>query len=182
MFLSNFKSYLIKKLFTSTIYFARTNPRAIIPTKREEDGAFDIYALTDKPHEDIIIEPNQIVTVRTGIASAFSPLFRFNAARERSSSGSQGIGLRCGQIDSGYRGEWFLKLQSTTDKRIIITETVDVVGFDKEHNTIYWPMKKAVAQAAFEFSVPVQTDVVDIDKLSEIPSERGMGKLGSSGK
>jgi dUTP pyrophosphatase len=182
MFLSRFKSYLIKKLFISTIYFARTNPLAIIPTKRDEDGAFDVYCIPEKPHEDIILNPNEIVKVRTGIATAFDPLFRFNVARERSSSGSSGIGLRCGQIDSGYRGEWFLKLQTMTDNRIVITETVINVTVDEASKTIYWPITKAVCQAAFEFSVPVKTEEMDYDKLQKIDSERKLGALGSSGK
>lgn len=182
MFLKSIQRHIIKSLFTSTIYFSKVNPSAILPTKREEDGSFDIYSLPDEPHEDIILNPNEIVKVRTGIATAFDPLFRFNVARERSSSGSSGIGLRCGQIDSGYRGEWFLKLQTTTDNRIVITENVDKVTVDEPNKTIYWPITKAVCQAAFEFSVPVKTEEIDYDKLQNIESERKFGALGSSGK
>ena len=35
------------------IYFAKVNPKAIIPSKRVEDGAFDIYACFE---EDAIIK------------------------------------------------------------------------------------------------------------------------------
>jgi dUTP pyrophosphatase len=181
-FISKLKVSLIKWLFTNTVYISKINPFATIPTKREEDGCWDLYCIPEKPHEDIIIEPNKIVSVHTGIASAFHPIIRADASRERGSSGSQGIGLRCGQIDSGYRDEWFLKLQTTTDNTIVITDTVDAVAFDKEHKTIYYPLKKAVCQIAMEFVVPIKLEEIDYHDLESIPSERGLGKLGSSGK
>jgi dUTP pyrophosphatase len=178
-------------VFTSQdVQWAKVDENAIIPSKRKEDGCYDIRALPSD--EDIIIKPKKIVTIRTGIASAFSPNMRVDVKRERGSSGSIGLVPRCGQIDSGYRGEWFLKFQTSTKATIILTKSVSeithafprkwkLIPFIKKH-VIYYPFSKAVCQAAFEF-VPDTTDYeISYAKLKSIPSERGIGKLGSSGK
>jgi dUTP pyrophosphatase len=159
------------------LYWAKVKPEGVIPTKRLEDGCYDIYACSDK---DIVILPHQIVTVPTGIASAFNHKYRLDFQRERGSTGSIGLSPRCGQVDSGYRGEIFLKLQNTTDKVIVIThdtkekmETVDEV---------LYPMSKAVCQAALEVVPEVEEWEITYEELLQIPSKRGTGALGSSGK
>jgi dUTP pyrophosphatase len=178
-------------VFTSQdVQWAKVNENAIIPSKRKEDGCYDIRALPSD--EDIVIKPKEIVEVRTGIASAFSPNMRVDVKRERGSSGSIGLVPRCGQIDSGYRGEWFLKFQTSTNATIILTKSVSKVThiyhrkwkyipFIKDH-IIYYPFTKAVCQAAFEFVPDTNDNEISYEKLKSIPSERGMGKLGSSGK
>jgi dUTP pyrophosphatase len=88
--------------------------------------------------------------------------------------------VRCGQIDSGYRGEWFVMLQNTTNKTIVITPLVkDKVVYD---DRIEYPLTKAICQAALEVSPYVNTKEISYEELSKIPSQRGIGKLGSSGK
>lgn len=37
----------------NSIYFAKLKDEAIIPSKREEDGAFDVYACFDEPYKMI---------------------------------------------------------------------------------------------------------------------------------
>ena len=160
------------------VLFAKVKPEAKIPSKREEDGCYDIYACFDE--EVITIKPHEIVTVPTGIASAFDSKYRFDVQRERGSTGSIGLVPRCGQIDSGYRGEWFLKLQNTTNKNIIISKLHDAKQeLDK---AIYYPYSKAVCQAALEIVPVIETEEISFEELKEIPSERGDGALGSSGK
>jgi dUTP pyrophosphatase len=160
------------------IYWAKIKPEAIIPTKRLEDGCYDIYVCTDE--EKIVIPPHEIVTIPTGIASAFSHKYRLDYQRERGSSGSVGLVPRCGQVDSGYRGEIFLKMQNTTLKYITISKTA-TEKFEDEFDVIY-PMSKAICQAALEL-VPVVTEKeISYEELLQIPSERGTGALGSSGK
>lgn len=160
------------------ILWAKVKPNAIIPTKRDEDGCYDIYACLDTSF--IPIEPHEIVTIPTGIASAFDSKYRFDVQRERGSTGSIGLVPRCGQIDSGYRGEWFLLMQNTTNKTIILTDTTN----DKKESTnfIYYPLSKAVCQAALELVPVVESEEISYEELSEIPSKRGKGALGSSGK
>ena len=62
------------------VLFAKVKPEAKIPSKREEDGCYDIYACFDE--EVITIKPHEIVTVPTGIASAFDSKYRFDVQRE----------------------------------------------------------------------------------------------------
>lgn len=76
------------------IYFAKVNPKAIIPSKRVEDGAFDIYACFEEDY--MKVEPHETVLVPTGIASAFSSDY-VAIIKERGSTGSKGIGQRCGE-------------------------------------------------------------------------------------
>lgn len=166
------------KIQDNKVYWAKVNPKATIPTKRLEDGCYDIYACTDK--EEIVIKPHEIVTVPTGIASAFSHKYRLDFQRERGSTGSIGLSPRCGQVDSGYRGEIFLKLQNTTNKYIVISSKYKE-KFEDEYGIVY-PMSKAVCQAALEIVPIVDEEEISYDDLLKIPSERGTGALGSSGK
>ena len=161
------------------ILWAKVKPNAIIPTKRDEDGCYDIYASLDNDNP-IVIDPHEVATVPTGIASAFDSKYRFDVQRERGSTGSIGLVPRCGQIDSGYRGEWFLKLQNTTSKKIVISPLIDD-KFETETGIMY-PAKKAVCQAALEFVPVVDTEEISYEELATIPSERGTGSQGSSGK
>ncbi|MNH66480.1 deoxyuridine 5'-triphosphate nucleotidohydrolase [compost metagenome] len=169
----------------NTLYFAKVKPTAIIPSKRDEDGCYDVYA--DQSIEEITISPGQIVEVPTGIASAFSSKYRLDFQRERGSTGSIGLTPRCGQIDSGFRGEIFLKLQNVSQHNIIITSRVSEVEREinfKElkPNTIYYPITKAVCQAALEIVPDVEVKEIPYKELEKIPSQRGKGKLGSSNK
>lgn len=160
------------------IYWAKVKPEAIIPTKRDEDGCYDIYACSDK--EEIIIKPHEIVTIPTGIASAFHYSRRLDFQRERGSTGSIGLVPRCGQVDSGYRGEVFLKMQNTTNKFIVISKKTKET-FEDEYGVIY-PMSKAICQAALEIVPEDESEELSYEDLLKIPSERGTGALGSSGK
>jgi len=164
------------------IIFAKVKPNAIIPSKIYENGCYDIYACFEENYIEIL--PGQIKMIPTGIASAFSPKYRASL-RERGSSGSKGLAKRCGEIDSGYRDEWFVAINNTTNKSIIIGKQ----GFEGEAGTvisnldyIVYPYEKAIAQVALEYVPNVIVKETTYDKLKEITSERGMGKLGSSGK
>jgi dUTP pyrophosphatase len=158
------------------IKFARIREGAIIPSKREEDGCYDIYANFDEDY--IEIKPNEIKMIPTGIASAFDSKYRIGI-RERGSTGTKGMSVRSGQIDSGYRGEWFIPINNTSNKTMLIAKYPE--DFDSEKFVIY-PYKKAIAQAALEFVPDVDVEEVFYDELQKISSERGAGKLGSSGK
>ena len=83
------------------VKFAKVHPNAIIPSKRDEDMGFDIYACFDEDY--IMIGAHETVLVPTGIASSCNPDYGF-LLFERGSTGSKGIARRCGVVDSGYRG------------------------------------------------------------------------------
>lgn len=160
----------------TTIKFAKTQEKAIIPTKRVEDAAFDIYACFEEDY--ITIEPHETKLIPTGIASACDTDYCI-VLRERGSTGSKGLGLRCGVIDSGYRGEWFVAITNHNNFPYHISKadskTTPVEG------KIY-PYEKGIAQALIVPVPKVQTAEITYEDLQDIASERGSGKLGSSSK
>lgn len=107
-----------------TVKFAKLKENAIIPTKTDENMGYDIYACFDEDYIEIC--PHQTKLIPTGIASCCSDDYGF-IIKERGSTGSQGIAVRCGVIDSGFRGEWFIALTNTTIETIRITKKVDKV-------------------------------------------------------
>ena len=157
------------------IFFAKINPDATIPSKRDEDVGFDIYANFET--EQIIIHPQTTILVPTGIASAFDPSYGI-ILKERSSLGSKGIALRCGVIDSGYRGEWKIALTNTTKKPFIITKNLEY----KNKDAIVYPITKALVQAILVPVPKTKTSEISYDKLKNISSERGTGGFGSTNK
>lgn len=175
------------------IYFAKVRPEATIPSKRNEDAGYDIYACFDE--DCMVIAPHETRLIPTGIASACDSEYCF-ILKERGSTGTRGIAQRCGVIDSGYRNEWFVPITNASNKWIVICkETMteeklkDAIWSEREkyRNVLHfdiqcYPYEKAISQALV---IPVpQTTVEEItlDELKQIASERGDGALGSSGK
>lgn len=193
------------------IKFAKVHPNAVIPSKRDEDMGFDIYACFDEDY--IAIKPHETKLIPTGIASACNFDYGF-LVFERGSTGSKGIARRCGVIDSGYRNEWFIGLTNTTNGMLFITKlseedtkkrfvedfvedyiarsktiknplSEDSVREFAESNTwgsIAYPYSKAIAQATVAPVPKTRVQEVSYDELKAIKSERGMGALGSSNK
>lgn len=173
---------------TNTIKFAKVKPNAIIPSKKEEDAGYDIYACFDE--DFIIIEPHTIKMIPTGIASAFSDDYVM-VLKERGSTGTKGMAIRAAIIDSGYRGEWFVPINNTTDNFIVISKlnrnelkqlglTDDVLPSNS--TTIVYSYSKAIGQALLLPVPKVKVEEVSYEDLKEIESSRGTGALGSSGK
>lgn len=162
----------------STILFSKVKPQAIIPSKRDEDGAFDIYACFDE--EYMIIKPHETKMIPTGLASAFTSDY-VAILKERGSTGSKGIGQRCGVIDSGFRGEWFVPLTNHNDKPLIISKNPEVSSITSQVAIVY-PYSKAICQCMMVEVPKLQITEVSYEDLVKIESERGMGALGSSNK
>ena len=99
--------------------------------------------------------------------------------KERGSTGSKGLGLRCGVIDSGYRGEWFVALTNHNDVSYHILKENSKTN--PEDGKIY-PYEKGIAQALVIPVPVVNTEEITYEELKNIASERGTGKLGSSNK
>lgn len=161
------------------IYFAKVKEAAIIPSKREEDGAFDIYACFEEDY--MIIAPHETKMIPTGIASAFSSDY-VAILKERGSNGSKGIGQRSGVIDSGYRGEWFVPLTNhNTIPVVILKETYEG---DKEafKDAIIYPYEKGMSQCIMVEVPKLKVEEISYEELLQFKSERGTGMLGSSGK
>lgn len=173
----------------TTVKFAKTKPNAIIPTKRLEDAGYDVYPCFDEDY--MIIKPHTTVIIPTGIASACDTDYCF-VLHERSSTGTKGMAQRCGIIDSGYRGEWGVPITNTNDIPIVICKKESITDFNDfasillfpygEANYILYPYEKAICQALVLPVPEVEIEEYTYEELKTIPSERGTGRLGSSGK
>lgn len=168
----------------ANVKFAKVKPDANIPSKRVEDMGFDIYACFDEDY--IVINPHETKLIPTGIASSCDAGYGF-VLRERGSTGSKGIALRAGVIDSGYRSEWFVGLTNTTNNVLFISKLSESETYDRYYNDIMpqsfvYPYSKAIAQALVVPVPEVEVEELTYEELQVIPSERGLGALGSSGK
>lgn len=182
---------MIKDIKNDNLYFAKVRENAIIPSKEDENGGYDIYACFD---EDLImIRPHETVMIPTGLASACSEDYVI-ILKERGSTGSKGIGQRCGVIDSGYRGEWFVPLTNTTDDIICISKLnkedtdLEICDFGKykiipiEGRVIVYSYTKAICQALVVPVPKMNVKEITYEQLKKFKSNRRDGKLGSSNK
>lgn len=165
----------------TTVKFAKVRPTAIIPTKREEDAGYDIYANFEEDY--MLINPHDTVMIPTGIASVCDTNYCF-ILKERGSTGTKGMAQRCGIIDSGYRSEWFVPITNTTDRMLFITKSDYLTKLKAEYkeHAIYYPYEKAICQALIIPIPTVDIEEVTYEELRAISSDRGIGALGSSGK
>ena len=158
------------------IYFSKVKEGAVIPSKREEDGAFDVYACFEDDY--LLLDPHETKLVPTGIASAFSSNY-VAIIKERGSTGTKGMGQRCGVIDSGYRGEWFIPITNHNAEVLVIAKEKAAKHF--EYALVY-PYEKAIAQCLMVAVPKLAIEEISHEDLLEFESERGIGALGSSGK
>lgn len=198
------------ELKENDLLFAKVNPKAIIPSKEDENAGYDIYACFD---EDFIVIPSHSTKlIPTGIASVVSNNY-YLQVHERGSTGSKGMKYSAGVIDSSYRGEIFIALSNINSVEIIISklpqkELIDKYGrkyiddeecvylkygsgeFDNAYlvdpkndfTAIIHPYEKAIAQLVVHEVPKMNVKEVSYDELKTISSKRGSGSLGSSGK
>lgn len=174
-----------KTMEDNNIYFAKVRPNAKIPERDVWNAGIDIYPCFDEDY--MIIPPHNTVLVPTGIASAI-PVDYYIQIHERGSSGSKGIKYSAGVIDSSYRGEWFLATTNTNDKPVVISK-LDLSNISEsakeliEKAYIVYPYTKALFQGiVHNVHNELTRKEISYEELQAIPSERGSGKLGSSGK
>lgn len=164
---------------TVDIKFAKVRPSAKIPTKRDEDAGWDIYA--DFIEDWIEIPPHSNKLIPTGIASAYDPDWGI-VLRERGSTGVKNLKVSAGVLDSGFRNEWFVCLYNGNDKPLCIAKYLDGEQSPENKNAIIYPYSKAIAQMLVVPVPKVNIEEISYEDLQKIPSERGMGQLGSSNK
>ena len=179
------KTYIAKG---NELYFAKVRPDAIIPTKRDEDAGYDMYANFEEDY--FVIEKHTTKLVPTGIATCCSPKY-YIQVEERVSTGKIGMKYSGGVIDSGFRGEHFIMLTNINEKTIVISKlTAQELGKTfvadgkkyKTANCIIYPYSKAIAQ---EIILPVpkmEVKELPYEELKAIVSDRKTGYGGSSGK
>jgi dUTP pyrophosphatase len=173
------RKYINKKRrddYMLNVYFAKIKEKAIIPSKRKGDAGYDIYACID---EDIYIRQGETKLIPTGLISSISDGYVFQL-NERGSTGTRGMAQRCGIIDASYTGEWFVPINNTGTKPLLITNHSDKIEEFAEI-TVY-PTNKAITQFLI---LPVPETIIHEVYKEDIlnkASERGGGALGSSGK
>lgn len=170
------------------IKFAKTTNTATIPCKRDDDAGFDIYA--DKK-QSIIIMPHTTQLIPTGLRSIIEKGF-YVQIQERGSTGSKGIKYGAGVIDSNYRGEWFLATTNINDYPIVITnenmpdydDIIDEVKLNTNlsEDYIIYNIDKALFQGIVHRTYPIEFMEITEDEINNDVTDRGEGKLGSSGK
>lgn len=167
------------------IKFYKSVESAVIPTKRDEDAAFDLYAVFDQDY--ITILPKETVKFNTGL-KAVIPSDVWVLLKERSSTAKTGLSIRSGVIDSGYRGEWCIMMTNCSRNPICITKDYDgkpclvsKEGLAQD----YWLMsaKKAIAQAVVMPKLNVECAEITAEEFNAAPETiRGDGGWGDSGK
>lgn len=165
------------ELVMHRIKFIGLKKDTIIPTKEIGNAGYDIYANFDE--ENFVIQPHETRLVPTGLSTIFIPRYVM-LLRERGSTGSRGMALRAGVIDSNYRGEIFVGITNTNDKPLVITKEKDTSALEDDY--IVYPYTKAIAQAVFVELAHIATVKGKIEDLDKHKTSRGKGKLGSSGK
>ena len=110
------------------VKFKKSRINAIVPSKREGDAGYDLYAAIDSDFldahcgiikngtEEILVawRSHEILKIPTGIKTEFDSNY-VGILKERGSTGSKGLAVRSGVIDSSYRGEWFMVIENCTD-------------------------------------------------------------------
>ena len=164
-------------MLKNDLLFARKNEDVILPTKRNEDAAYDIYAYFEE--ESLVINPGEIKLIPTGLYSVCSSEYYIQLG-ERGSTGTNGLSLRAGIIDSGFRGEWFIPINNTTNRKIIITKEVSKVI--TLNDILLYPYSKAIASALVIPVPKMNVKEITLEELKNYNSERGTTALGASGK
>lgn len=168
------------KVTENNLYWAKTKSNAIIPTKKDENAGYDIYACFDE--DRLLIYPHETVTVPTGIAVAISEGY-YIQVQERGSTGTIGLKYGAGVIDSGYRGEVFVVLTNTNEYPIIITkEDTEKISLYPYTKGIYYPYEKAIAQLVVHEVPKMLEHEITYEELLMFDSDRGTGSLGSTNK
>lgn len=164
------------------IYFAKISEKAIIPSKKDEDAGYDIYACFE---EDFIkLNPHQTVLIPTKVAWACHPDF-YMQIEERSSTGSKGIKRSAGIIDSGYRGEIKIAITNANDRDLYFSNLEEnklKQKYNIEENAIIYPITKAIAQGIIHRVEKMEVKEISLQDLLKIPSQRGEAGFGSTNK
>ena len=159
------------------ILWAKDYEDVIIPTKKDEDADYDIYAYFKEDY--VVIQPHETKMIPTGLRVAMNKKWKL-ALEERGSTGTKGMGQRAGEVDSGFRGEIKVPITNHNNKPLIIAK-YELEPIVSEIAIIY-PYSKAICQGAIVEVPKVKSREINVELLKAIPSERGEKMLGSSGK
>ena len=159
------------------IRFARLREGAVIPSKREEDSDYDLYACFEE--EEFVIPAFSTRLIPTGLVSAFDKSLGVKFEERGSNTKWCGI-VQAGVIDSGYRGEWLCAMYNGNGVPVHIRK--DVQEVQRLDDRVLVPYGKAVCQFHVRQILPVSICEKSAEEILAERSERGEGRLGSSGK
>lgn len=159
------------------VLFATEHKDIKVPSKLNEDMGYDVYPYFND--ESIFIDVGETVPVPTGLYYRLPDTHGF-IAKERGSTGTIGMRVGAGILDSDYQGEIFIAINNTNKVPIAITKTVDKVV--KLEHCILYPYSKAIAQLILVKVPKTKIKKISLKELKAMPSKRKDGKLGSSGK
>ena len=159
------------------IMFAKLRESAIIPSKRDEDSDYDLYACFEE--EEFVIPAFSTRLVPTGIISAFDESLGVKFEERGSNTKWCGI-VQAGVVDSGYRGEWFCAIYNGNTLPVHISKAVSDV--QRLEDRVMVPYSKAVCQFNVREIPKVDIQEVSPETVLACESARGTGALGSSGK
>ena len=196
----------MNKINENEILWAKVKPDAKIPTKIRENAGYDIYACFKEKF--MVIPLNTTILVPTGLACGMNENY-YLQLHERGSVGKESIKISAGVIDSGFRGEIFVALTNCSNRDILISKTdrkgLSEFCINKNKNikkeewyfliaenykifpcnkkfTFVYPYEKAICQGIVHRVHNMRSTEINYNKLKKYNSERGEGKLGSSGK
>lgn len=168
----------------ANIKFAKVNSDARTPIKGDSGNmCFDFFPCFEQ--DWIEIKPFEVKLIPTGIATAFSDKWGL-VLKERSSTGKINMKVNAGIVDANYRGQIFAAiLNNNKDKSIFISKfgpTGEQSPLTEHPNAILYPYEKAICQGMLLPVPDVELEEIAFEELKTIPSVRGDGCLGSSGR
>ena len=159
------------------IMFAKLREDAVIPSKRDEDSDYDLYACFDG--DECVIPAFSTRLVPTGIISAFDESLGVKFEERGSNTKWCGI-VQAGVVDSGYRGEWLAAIYNGNPVPVHISKAVQEVA--RENDRVLVPYSKAICQFHVREILKIRIETAAAEDVLAVKSQRGDGKLGSSGK
>ncbi len=159
------------------ILFAKVRPGAVIPSKREEDSDYDLYACFEE--EEFVIPAFSTRLIPTGLISAFDSGLGVKFEERGSNTKWCGI-VQAGVIDSGYRGEWLCAMYNGNPVPVHLSKKTDEVL--RLPDRVMVPYSKAICQFHVREIPRMSIEEASPDEVLAVASERGAGRLGSSGK
>jgi dUTP pyrophosphatase len=160
------------------IKWAKTNDKAVIPKKNNDDAGWDVYACID---EDVKISPGEVVMIPTAIKYQITEGWHL-IAKERGSAAKINLKTSAGVNDNSFRGSVNAFLYNGNLSRPIIlsvNEEKTKQNYKYDKHVIIYPIIKAIQQLVPVYSPNGTCEIVDESELSE--TNRGDGMTGSSG-
>ena len=206
----NRKEMSMIELKDNDLVFAKVRPDAIIPTKEKENAGYDIYANFE--NEFLIIPPHKTTLIPTGIASALSDKYYLQVHERGSTGSkgikySAGVidSSYRGEIFIALTNTNSIEviiskltLEELATKYGISDKYGTYIRYDSNYGegnayiidetvedgltAIIYPYTKAIAQLVVHEVPKMNVKEISYNDLKKIPSKRGVGVLGSSGK